>query len=43
MFSKCSLTVVNFRGQQTKGLVYDTLLEFFDEIDPQVINHSLMK
>jgi hypothetical protein len=24
------------RGQQTKGLNYDTTLEFFDEIDPQV-------
>lgn len=26
----------NFRGQQNKGLNYDTTLEFFDEIDPQV-------
>jgi hypothetical protein len=24
------------RGQQTKGLNYDTILEFFDEIDPKV-------
>lgn len=26
---------LHFKGQQTKGLNYDTTLEFFDEIDPQ--------
>jgi hypothetical protein len=27
---------VDSRGQQNKGLNYDTTLEFFDEIDPKV-------
>ncbi|CAF0828114.1 unnamed protein product [Adineta ricciae] len=26
---------LHFKGQQTKGLIYDATLEFFDEIDPQ--------
>ncbi len=30
------------RGQQTKGLNYDTILEFFDEIDPKVGELVLM-
>jgi hypothetical protein len=30
-----------YRGQQTKGLKYDTTMEFFDEIDPKVRNRVL--
>ncbi|CAF3303078.1 unnamed protein product [Rotaria socialis] len=26
---------LHFKGQQTKGLTYDTTLEFFDQIDPK--------
>ncbi|CAF2391505.1 unnamed protein product [Rotaria sp. Silwood2] len=28
-------TKLHFKGQQTKGLSYDTILEFFEEIDPK--------
>ncbi|CAF5223712.1 unnamed protein product [Rotaria magnacalcarata] len=27
---------LHFKGQQTRGLTYDTILEFFDQIDPKV-------
>ncbi|CAF5183684.1 unnamed protein product [Rotaria magnacalcarata] len=29
-------TKLHFKGEQTKGLKYDTILEFFDDIDPKV-------
>lgn len=28
-------TKFHFKGQQNKGVAYDTTLEFFDEVDPQ--------
>jgi hypothetical protein len=32
-------TKLHFKGQQNKGLSYDTTLEFFDEIDPKGSKH----
>ena len=35
-----TMTTTTSRGQQTKGSSYDTTLEFFDTIDPQVSEAS---
>ncbi|CAM4806725.1 unnamed protein product [Rotaria magnacalcarata] len=32
-------TKLHFKGEQTKGLKYDTILEFFDDIDPKTSKH----